>query len=240
MDKKRWIIFIVIVVAVVGGMVYMSAGNRLDVSDIGKEGSAQILAADERSGNIADHVRGNESAKVVLVEYGDFQCPGCKSYSSEAQRIVEQYGENMALVYRHFPLTQIHPNARAAAAAAEAAGLQGKFWEMHDLLFANQTEWVSTQPASRNELFVTYARQLSLNEETFLTDLANERVTQKINFDVAIGRVNDVTSTPFFTVNGEKVELSADNSTAIEDAVKAALTEAGVDFEAEAEAESEE
>ena len=232
MDAKRWVIFGVIVVAVIGGMVYMSSGNRMDLEDIGKDGSMAMLGAEERNGNIADHVRGSEEPKVLIVEYGDFQCPGCRTYSAEVNSIVSQNSEHVGLVYRHFPLSQMHPNARAAAAAAEAAGLQGKFWEMHDLLFENQTEWSSTQPTSRNELFVTYARQLALDEDQFLEKLGDTQITQKINFDVALGRLAEVTGTPAFYVQGEYVQISNDNPTALEDAVNEALIEAGVEVEA--------
>lgn len=230
MDTKRWIIFSAIVVAVIAGMVYMSIGNRLDLSDISKEDAARILDAEERNGNIADHVRGNAEAKVVLVEYGDYQCPGCVTYSTTVNSLVEKYGENMAFVFRNFPLTTIHPNARAASAAAEAAGMQGKYWEMHDLLFANQTEWASTSPANRNDIFTVYARQIALDEATFLDDLSKEAITQKINFDVALGKLYKVTGTPTFFIDGEVVPISQDNPSALEDAIKEALTKAGVEL----------
>ncbi len=238
MDTKRWIIFGVIVAAVIGGMVYMSMGNRMDLDDIGKEGSMAILGAEERNGNIADHVRGSEDPKVIVIEYSDFQCPSCKAASPQVDSIANKYGEHVAVVYRHFPLSQMFPNSRAAAAAAEAAGLQGKFWQMHDLIFENQEEWSAAQPASRNELFVTYARQLALDEEKFSADLADTRITQKINFNAELGRINGVSGTPTFYVQGEQIQQSQENPVALEDAVKAALAEAGVDIE-EIEAETE-
>lgn len=241
MDTKRWIIFGVIIAAAIGAMVYMSVGGRLNVDDIGVEGAANIIGPEERNGNIGDHVLGNADAKVVLVEYGDFQCPGCSSYATLVHSLVEKYGEDMALVFRNFPLTAIHPNARAAAAAAEAAGLQDKYWQMHDLLFANQTEWGNSNPTDRNEIFTNYARQIAIDETKFLADLAKENITQKINFDVALARLNNVTGTPTFLIGGETVEITANAdgtiSDDLENALVEALKQAGVEIEAEAETE---
>ncbi len=238
MDTKRWIIFSAITLAVIAGMIYMSVGNRLDVSDIGRDGSAKLLAAEDRNGNISDHVYGDKDSKVVLIEYGDFQCQGCKTYAAPVKNLVDKYDGKVAFAYRHFPLTQIHPNARGAAAAAEAAGMQDKFWQMYELLFENQQEWSVAQPTERTELFATYARQLAMDEEKFKTDLADPRITQKINFDVALARMNEVTGTPTFLLNGKFIELNPANAQesgeprgidALDKAIEAALKEAGVE-----------
>ena len=236
MDSKRWIVFGVIVVTVIAGMVYMSTGNRLSVDDIGREGSANVLAAEERNGNIADHVRGDEGAELTIIEYGDFQCPGCKTYSDHMSSLMTKYDGHIRLVYRHFPITQFHPNARAAAAASEAAGLQGKFWEMHDLLFANQAEWSNAQANERGELFQVYARQIALDADKFTEDLAGANVSQKINFDVALARLNSVTGTPSFFINGDEVELTQtedDELSSLEIAIRQALEKAGVELDSE-------
>ena len=132
MNGRTWAVFIVIVVAVIGGMVYMARQDKLDVSDVGKDKAAGVLAAEDRNGNIEEHVLGKKDAKVVIVEYGDYQCPGCSTAAPKAKAVAEKYKDNVALIFRNFPIATIHPNARAAAAAAEAAGFQGKFWEMHD------------------------------------------------------------------------------------------------------------
>ena len=127
MNKKSWIVFIVLVVTVIGGMVYMSTQNRLDVSDITNKQMNTIIGAESRNGRISDHTYGNKDAKVVIVEYADYQCPGCSTSSPKTKEIAEKYKDSVLLIFRNFPIANSHPNARAAAAVAEAAGLQGKF-----------------------------------------------------------------------------------------------------------------
>ena len=228
MNTKSWVVFILIVVAVVGGMVYMSTQNKLDVSDITDERLAKILDAEDRNGSIADHTIGNKDAKVILVEYGDYQCPGCATAAPKAKAVAQKYEDDVVLIFRNFPISTSHPNARAAAAAAESAGFQGKFWEMHDLIYANQDAWSRAQVKDRTEVFLGYARQLKLDEEQFKTDLSDARITKKINFDVAVGRKQGVTGTPTFYLNGELVKPT-DDADYLETAVKEALEKAGID-----------
>lgn len=216
MEAKHWIIFGVIVVAVIGGLIYISPKNNVDVSDIENAGSGTIVAAEERNGDIGDHVFGNKDAKVLLVEYGDFQCnPGCRLFHENMTPIMqdETYKQSIAFVYRNFPITQIHPNANAAAATAEAAGLQGKYWEMWDALFESQAEWSAASPSERNGYFEGYATGLGLNIDTFREDLVSAAVTQKIRFDRALGMAAGVTGTPTVFVNGKQVENSKVGST---------------------------
>lgn len=234
MDAKAWGIFIGVVVIIIGGMVYMSTQNRLDVSDISGKTAASVLAGEERSGGIGDHVLGNRDAKVVVVEYGDFQCPGCATAAPRAKAIAEKYKDSVALVFRNFPLTTIHPNARAAAATAEAAGLQGKFWEMHDVLFTNQGSWQSTSASERASIFAGYAEQLGLDVGLFTSDVASDVVTRKIDFDIALGKIKKVTGTPAFFVNGSEINTAADMD-ALETAIKEALKSAGVTVKPEEE-----
>ena len=136
MTGKTWIIFVAVVVVLFGGLIIWSQKDKLDVA---KVNTSKIQPATVQSGNIADHVFGNKNAKVVLIEYGDYQCPGCGSVYPTVKTVTEKYKDNLAFVFRNFPLTNIHPNARAAAAAAETAGLMGKYWEMHDILYENQS-----------------------------------------------------------------------------------------------------
>lgn len=230
MGTKQWLVFIVIVVAVIGGMVYASVQGRLDVSDISNETASKIIGKEERNGQIGDHVYGNKDAKVVLVEYADFQCPGCKSTAPIAKELAEKYKEDMAFVFRNFPLTSMHPNARAAAASVEAAGLQGKYWEMNELVFDAQEIWANAKIEDRTETFIGYARQLELDVEKFKTDTASEAVTKKIDFDVAIGKKFGVTGTPAFYIGEEAINTQA-SPEALENAIKEALKEAGVKVE---------
>lgn len=202
MSTKTWIIFAVLCVAILGGLVYLSTGNRLDVSDVD---TAAVQPASERSGNIGDQVFGNREANVVLVEYGDFQCPGCAGVYGHVKTALQGYEDDVAFVYRHFPLTSIHPNARSAAAAAEAAGKQGQFWEMHDILFENQAAWGNISASERQSVFTGYAQQLTLDLEQFVSDFSDNAILQKINFDQALGSQDGATSTPTFVLNGERV-----------------------------------
>lgn len=200
MSKKAWIIFAAVCVLILGSLVALSNSKKVDIGNIDAN---KVQPASEATGNIADHVFGKPDSKVVLVEYGDFQCPGCGGMHPTVKSVTEKYEEQMTFVFRNFPLTQIHPNALVAAAAAESAGLQGKYWEMHDTLFSNQDAWKSVSVKERIGVFEKYAQQLGLNVETFKNDIGSEKVTKKINYDLAIGKKINVTSTPTFVLNGK-------------------------------------
>lgn len=203
MTKKAWIIFAAVCIVLLGGLVYISGKDKVDVSSVDIN---TIQPASEQSGNIADHVFGKADSKVVLLEYGDFQCPGCGSAYPNIKTVTEKYKEQAAFVFRNFPLTAIHPNARAAAAAAEAAGLQGKYWEIHDKLYENQSQWSTLDANKRADFFNDYAKQLGLNIDTFKTDFAGAKVSQKINYDIAVGKKAKVNATPSIYLNGKTVE----------------------------------
>lgn len=202
MSKKAWIIFIAICVVVLGGLVYLSGLNRVDVSGIDTNA---ILNASQKSGNIADHVFGKKDSKVTMIEYGDFQCPGCEAAYPTMKAISEKYEGQIAFVFRNFPLTDKHPNAKAAAAAAEAAGLQNKYWEMHNKLYDEQSNWENLDINQRTSAFAGYAQALGLNVDTFKTDLTSDAVNQKITFDQALGRKANVDATPTILLNGKPV-----------------------------------
>lgn len=150
-----------------------------------------------------DHIRGSATAPVTVVEYSDFQCPACASYESIVQRLVKENPDKVRLVYRHYPLRSIHPNAQAASEAAEAAAKQGKFWEMHDMLFNTQTDW--SRKSNPEELFTEYARSLGLNLEQFKTDSESKEVRAKIDADYTSGTRSGVQGTPTFFVNGRQI-----------------------------------
>lgn len=204
MTPIRWIIFAVVAVVALGSLVFLSAKDRIDVSNVDTN-------AIVRDGEYKDNVYGNPDAKVVIVEYGDFQCPGCGGAYSRLKVIKEAYGDDIAFVYRHFPLTSIHPNALAAAAAAEAAGLQGKFWEMHDLLFEGQDSWENLSPEQRGPQFELYAQSLGLDLGKFNSDLSSEQVSKKIAYDRAVGGKAGASSTPTIILNGEKLTSEETN-----------------------------
>ena len=204
MSGKGWTIFIAICVLIFGGLVIWSGRDRVDVSGVDTN---NIQASSADSGDIADHVYGNSDAKVVLVEYGDFQCPGCGRAHPIVKQLSEKYEDQMAFVYRNFPLTNAHPNARAAAAAAEAAGKEGKYWEMHNIIFETQNEWSAASADERVPLFTNYAEQVGINKDTFASTLSDQSasINKKINFDIALARKLNVTGTPTFYLNGTKL-----------------------------------
>jgi protein-disulfide isomerase len=150
----------------------------------------------------ADHVKGNRESDVALVEYGDFQCPACRSYFPIVARLEQDFGGRVAFVYRHFPLT-IHANAEAAARAAEAAAMQGKFWEMHDILFEKQDDWA--KKGNAEDIFVEYAVSLGLNPDQFRQDFKSNEAGDRVQGDSAGGFTSGVNSTPSFFLNGIKV-----------------------------------
>ena len=227
MNKKSWIIFAIIVVAIVGGMIYISTQNRLNVSDINNDQLNTIIGAESRNGDIADHEIGSKSPKVTIIEYADYQCPGCSAAAPKAKALAEKYKDHVRLIFRNFPIASSHPNARAAAAVAEAAGLQGKFWEMNKLLYTNQDVWKNANITDRDNIFKSYAEQLKLNIDQYKTDIASNKVKNKIDFDMALGRKHGVAATPTFYVNGKNTEM--DSSGSIESSVKEAWKKAGVE-----------
>lgn len=155
-----------------------------------------------------DHVRGAKDGKVTLVEFGDFQCPACGAYEPIVKQVVADNKDTLKIVYRHFPLTQIHKNALPAALATEAAGLQGKFWEMHDILYAKQDEWSGSLNAQ--DLFVMYATTLELDVQKFKNDLSSKTLEDKILSEFKEGVRLGVQGTPTFFLNGKKLENPID------------------------------
>lgn len=204
MTKRTWIIFTIIIAGLMAGLIYSSktGSSNIDVSAID---ISKVQAAAENNGQIADHVYGKADSNVVLVEYGDFQCPACGSVNTRIMKLAEDYKDKIAFVFRNFPLTLIHANAKAAAGAAEAAGLQGKYWEMHELLYKNQTSWENKTADERSATFISYAQELKLDVEKFKTDTTSDAITKKINFDTAQGKKINITGTPSFVLNGENV-----------------------------------
>jgi protein-disulfide isomerase len=142
-----------------------------------------------------DHLQGRRDAPVVLVEYGDYECPFCGKAYWEAKRLQEALGDQLCFVFRNFPLTQVHPHALQAAEAAEAAGAQGKFWEMHDMLFENQE-------ALEMPSILSYAEALGLDLQQFTQDLEEHRFQERIQRDFMSGVRSGVNGTPTFFING--------------------------------------
>lgn len=194
MTKKTWLIFGAICIALIGGLIFVSRQNKIDVSNID---ITKVQAASSQNGNIGDHTFGNMNSKVVLIEYGDYQCPGCGSAYPVIKEVTEKYKDKIGFIFRNFPLTTIHPNALAAATVAEVAGQNGKFWEMHDQLYSTQSSWESLSGSDRTAHFKQLGTSLGINESKFSNEaLSASNIQAKIRFDQALGGKAGVTGTP--------------------------------------------
>lgn len=223
MDKRAWILFGTATVAILAGLIFFSRQDGVDVSTVDAGKPITSNKVEETQSGLPDNVYGKKDSKVVLIEYGDYSCPGCASLEERMRPIMEEYEDRVAFVFRHFPLSTIHPNSRTAAAYAEAAGLQGKYWEMQDKLFKNQKAWMQLSANERDEKLKGYARELNLDLEQLDKDLTDERIASKIRFDMEVGKKEGVTGTPSLFLNGKMLNPEDFND---EKAVKSLLDEA--------------
>jgi protein-disulfide isomerase len=148
-----------------------------------------------------DHVLGPADARVMLVQYGDYECPYCGEAYSIIKAVLQRLGEQMGFVFRNFPLAEVHPHARLAAYSAEAAALQGRFWEMHDLLYEHQE-------ALEPDDLIGYAELLGLDVERFDRDAASQQVAERVRADLLSGARSGVNGTPTFFINGQRYDGS--------------------------------
>lgn len=153
-----------------------------------------------------DYLRGSKNAEVTIIEYADFQCPACKAYKGVVTQILGKYPDDVRFTFRHFPLISIHINALLAATYAEAAGEQGKFWEMHDALYANQEVWGEALDAEKK--IQGYATTLGLNIKTLEETAKSDAVREKVVASYKEASALKLQGTPSFFVNGVKVESS--------------------------------
>ena len=142
-----------------------------------------------------DHMVGHAPAPVTLVEYGDYECPFCAAAQPNVREVLRSGGDSICFAFRHFPLSEVHPRARLAAEAAEAAAAQGRFWQMHELLFANQQ---ALMPAD----LLTYAAAIRLDIDRFAADLEGHRYAPAVREHFLSGLRSGVNGTPTFFVNG--------------------------------------
>lgn len=148
-----------------------------------------------------DQALGNPSAPLTLVEYSDFQCPACGVMHPIVKQLREAFPRELQFIYRHFPLTEIHANAEVAARAVEAAGKQGKFWEMHDLLFETQDQW--SKDKTPEIFFSDLANILALDLKQFKEDIASKEIARAVTRDTKSGQASRVVGTPTFFLNGQ-------------------------------------
>lgn len=164
------------------------------------------VAQSSQGGTAAVHVRGAADAKVTLEEYGDYQCPPCGILFHDLKSIEKEYGTRMRFVFRHYPLSG-HIHARTAAHAAEAASLQGKFWEMHEMIYQNQASWSPATDA--RSVFIQYAQTLGLDIDRFTRDMDSPEVAARVQADYDRGSSLGVNGTPAVFMNGQMVNPNA-------------------------------
>ncbi len=189
-----WLAVALVVVASVLGILYL-VQRQIGATTAGTPLSVAV--------SLSDWQRGAAAPKVTLVEYGDFQCPACASYYPLVKELESEFSGDLSLVFRHYPLGQ-HANAMPAARAAEAAGKQGKFWEMYDLLYSHQDEWA--EKGETLPQFTAYATSMGLDLTRFAADFSDTTaIDQKIADQKKSGDTSQVLGTPTFFVNGKKI-----------------------------------
>lgn len=212
---KRYLPFIIIatvaVLAIGGGAMFYRA-----MPHARSEGALANTSADK----LGAHVRGKSDALVTVEEFGDFQCPPCGTVAGILGRLEKEYGSRLRVIFREFPLT-MHPHAFEAAMAAEAAGLQGRFWEMHDLLYERQSDW--SKATEVRPLFLEYARTLQLNVERFGKELESEAARARVIADHDRGVSRGVKNTPTIFINDREVRMIF-TFEAFHDAIESAIT----------------
>lgn len=196
MSKQFWGVIIVVILALVG--IFVLSGNN-KAGNSGKSGSGS-------AGQLTQHIEGQGKSGVTLVEYGDYECPYCGQYAPTVEQIATEYSQQIHFQFRNFPLVSVHQNAFAGARAAEAAALQGKFWEMNRLLYESQNQWSSASNVP--PIFDQYAQQLGLNLTKFKSDYNSGKVNDLINADMAEGNKLNIQGTPTFFLDGKQIQVN--------------------------------
>ena len=215
---KRYLPFVIVVVVALatfgsGAMLYRVKHEQL-------QALPQDKALSASSGSESMHIRGNPEAPVTLEEFGDFQCPPCGSFAKFTEELLKEYDSRLRIVFRNFPLVA-HEHAREASLAAEAAGLQGHFWEMYDVLYREQAAW-SKAPNAR-ELFESYAGTIGLNVDQFKKDMDGDQAKARVDSDQARGQSLGINVTPTIYINGQPVDPKDKNPQGVRAAIDAAL-----------------
>lgn len=211
---KRYLPFLIVALVAlitVGTGVALYRSHRIPAPTAAKESAVSPM-----------HVKGDPKALVTIEEFGDFECPPCAMMSVALHQLEKEYAGKVRIIFRQFPLA-MHPHAREAAAASEAAHLQGKFWEMHDLLYKEQAAW--KKAADVPALFKSYAAQLGLDVERFTKDLQNPETAARVSKDHQEGTSRGVTSTPTIFINNTALPPTSTNPPGVRAAIEAALKE---------------
>jgi len=216
---RRFLPFIIVALVgfiTVGAATVLYRAKRPVTLSISKEKAAEKEKQDLM------HVRGPAQAPVTLEEFGDFQCPPCGKISGPLLEIEKDYGSKLRVIFRNFPFPN-HQHALEAAYVAEAAGLQGRYWEMHDLLYREQANW--SEGPDAKQLFNSYARILGLEMDRFETDIAGPTVKARVTADQERGKSLGVKATPSIFINNQEVPPKSLNPTALRAAIDEALKE---------------
>ena len=217
---KRYLPFIIVAVVAIatlgsGAMLYRAKlPHPLTIPEdksAAREGDAE-----------SKHVRGNANAQVTLEEFGDFQCPPCGSISGFLDELVKEYDPHLRIVFRNLPL-EMHQHAREAALAAEAAGLQGRFWEMHDVLYREQATW--SKADNPRELFDSYAGMIGLDVDQFKKDMDGEKARARVDSDQERANSLGVQMTPTVFINDHQMSPNDKTPEGLRAAIDAALKE---------------
>jgi len=217
---KRYLPFVIVIgvaLTTLGSGTLLYRAKRQQLKNIPE--SESVLA---KTNTAPAHIRGNPDAPVTLEEFGDFQCPPCGKFSEFVEELLKEYNPRLRLVFRNFPLSG-HEHAREAALAAEAAGLQGKFWEMHDTLYREQDTW-SKAPNVR-ELFESYAGTIGLDVDQFKKDMDGDKARERVDSDRALADFLGVKATPTLFINNRPVEPKDKNPEGVRATINAALNE---------------
>ena len=217
---KRYLPFVIVLgvaLTTLGSGTLLYRAKRQQLKNIPE--SESVLA---KTNTDSAHIRGNPDAPVTLEEFGDFQCPPCGKFSEFVEELLKEYNPRLRLVFRNFPLSG-HEHAREAALAAEAAGLQGKFWEMHDTLYREQDTW--TKAPNVRELFESYAGTIGLNVDQFKKDVDGDKARERVDSDRALADFLGVKATPTLFINNRPVDPKDKNPEGVRAAINAALNE---------------
>ena len=217
---KRYLPFVIVIgvaLTTLGSGTLLYRAKRQQLKNIPE--SESVLA---KTNTDSAHIRGNPDAPVTLEEFGDFQCPPCGKFSEFVEELLKEYNPRLRLVFRNFPLSG-HEHAREAALAAEAAGLQGKFWEMHDTLYREQETW--TKAPNVRELFESYAGTIGLNMDQFKKDIDGDKARERVDSDRALADFLGVKATPTLFINNRPVDPKDKNPEGVRAAINAALNE---------------
>lgn len=206
-NKVFILVSLITLVVIVGGVFLMggksgstSTADIIDSSILTPEGVYKT------SGFVnGSYLPASSSVTVTLVEFGDYQCPACGVYAPYVKDVLTEFAGKVTYVFRNYPLPQ-HKNGPISSYAVEAAGIQGKYWEMQEKMYSTQSEW--SEVVNPTDLFVGYAKDLGLDTDRFLTDMGSQKVKDIVSKDTNDGNRVRLSETPTFYINGAKVKLS--------------------------------